>query len=338
MALDLESPPKEEAEEPDSLLQLQGESTAPIKAEEAKAMAPFPNMGIDVSPPSASPAPLAVKEEEPSPKPSPRPAVQQFKTVPARPSPKPAVAAYTNPAVTSEVKPEPKAAPAPAAAAAAPARPAASNPGPPPFLAVGSKPPENVSASIIDDAAGAGNGGAEANLELNFTDMQFSLELSLTGDSSQQNAGGSGFDLTSFPPSDVMGGLDILSLDNYSIGGPPGSTQQQVVAPAFSGAAATTNAPAVAAPAASVADGTAARPAEKAPALAPALAPEPNMDDLFDLGGSSSFDNLNTDLDAGMGGVEGVDSSSFKDLFFDDGDTEMGGLGGEFDNAYFGLE
>jgi hypothetical protein len=160
----------------------------------------------------------------------------------------------------------------------------------------------------------AGNGASSAtNPELNFTDMEFSLAPSGNEAQSHEQTQQTDFDLAGFTSSEVGDGM--LSLDSLlpsardgqqAKHGPPQATDEAAGKPEDS-------------------------KQEKQESS--------NEDDIFALNAGTSADSMDLDLDLGTG--DG-DASNFDDLFFDTGDTQLGGLTemehGQFDDAYFGLQ
>lgn len=135
-----------------------------------------------------------------------------------------------------------------------------------------------------------------SNPELNFTDMHFSLAPAPADSQNATQQSESVFDLDAFLAGETM---PSAPADNSGGGGTAGQAQ--------------------------VAPMDIPMPTVEA-SKEPAKVDDTNLDDLFDLNGTS--------MDMGLDG-EGVDgTTNFDEMFFEAGDTEMG----EFDNAYFGLD
>uniref|UniRef100_L2GGZ5 Uncharacterized protein n=1 Tax=Colletotrichum fructicola (strain Nara gc5) TaxID=1213859 RepID=L2GGZ5_COLFN len=163
---------------------------------------------------------------------------------------------------------------------------------------IATQPPQSGAPEApMDDLFGlggdAGGGGAEgSNSEFHFTDMTFSLAPPNNDSQGQPQSQDAAMDM-SFG-SGEMGG-DLLSLDNLL---PPDNWAGQE------------------------------KPAEGKMEKQDST----NLDDLFNLDGNTSLDEM--DLDMNMGG-DGGDGSTFDDMYFGDM-TEM--EHGKFDDAFFGIQ
>ncbi|KAF4413245.1 hypothetical protein CFRS1_v004052 [Colletotrichum fructicola] len=188
---------------------------------------------------------------------------------------------------------------------------------------IATQPPQSGAPEApMDDLFGlggdAGGGGAEgSNSEFHFTDMTFSLAPPNNDSQGQPQSQDAAMDM-SFG-SGEMGG-DLLSLDNLL---PPDNVNN---AKADTAAQAAQAAPAASGPAPAVAGQE--KPAEGKMEKQDST----NLDDLFNLDGNTSLDEM--DLDMNMGG-DGGDGSTFDDMYFGDM-TEM--EHGKFDDAFFGIQ
>ncbi|OHE92761.1 hypothetical protein CORC01_11911 [Colletotrichum orchidophilum] len=187
----------------------------------------------------------------------------------------------------------------------------------------GSQPqPSGAPEAPMDDLFGLGSdsgGGTEGNNpEFHFTDMTFSLAPPNNEAQDQAQSQDTAMDM-SFGSGD-MGG-DLLTLDNLL---PPDNATKQEAGSAPPAAAAAATAAAAAAAAAANQEKPVEAKMEKQESS--------NLDDLFNLDGNTSMENM--DLDMNMGG-DGGDGNSFDDMFFGDM-TEM--EHGKFDDAFFGIQ
>ncbi|KXH59906.1 hypothetical protein CSAL01_02491 [Colletotrichum salicis] len=243
--------------------------------------------------------------------------------VPAEPSTAPSMAPFPDMGVSFQPAPEPspqvkqEMTPAPPAAPPAMMAPMGEikqemKASPPNSQPQPSGAPEAPMDDLFDLGGDSGGGTEGNNPEFHFTDMTFSLAPPSNEAPDQAQAQDAAMDM-SFGSGD-MGG-DLLSLDNLL---PPDNAAKQE-----SGTAPPSSAAAV----------TASTAGQEKPVEAKMEKQESaNLDDLFNLDGNTSMENM--DLDMNMGG-DGGDGNSFDDMFFGDM-TEM--EHGKFDDAFFGIQ
>jgi hypothetical protein len=173
-------------------------------------------------------------------------------------------------------------------------------------------PPENPAEAAESLPVNSGVPGAPST-DLNFTDMEFSVE-GATGEVASQNPTQEAeFDLTTF---ELDGLIPDVSTRQPQAQAQPQQGQQPTQAQV-------------------PAQDDDAPPTEDADSAPTAVKVDSGIDDLFDLGPNTGIENIEIDLT--LGDASGIDASSFDDMYFDDG-----GIGGStemdlYDDAYFGL-
>ncbi|WYZ40265.1 hypothetical protein EsH8_IV_000606 [Colletotrichum jinshuiense] len=265
-------------------------------------------------------SPIAIDLESSSREPSPESKPQVTETtgphrVPAEPSAAPSMAPFPDMGVSFQPQPEPaqqikqEMTPAPPAMMAPMTEvKTESQPTPPSTQAQPSGAPEAPMDDLFGLGSDSGGGNEENNPEFHFTDMTFSLAPPNNDAQAQPQPQDTAMDI-SFGSGEVGG--DILSIDNLI---PADNTPKTE-------------------PGAAAAAPTAPTSNQDKPAETKTEKQEStNLDDLFNLDGNTSMENM--DLDMNMGG-DGGDGSTFDDMYFGDM-TEM--EHGKFDDAFFGIQ